>query len=206
VQDVSAALPASLFSNIKGKRVFDLCAAPGGKTAQLISMGAHVIALDISKNRMVRLQENLSRLQLTAELITIDVAMWQPAELADAILLDAPCSATGTLRRNPDVAWIKREADIERLIATQRKLLKKAVDLLKSGSELVYCVCSLERAEGEAQIEWLLNEEPRVKLALETHPPIAPETVCNVGFRLLPTDLADQGGMDGFFMTKLRKI
>lgn len=209
VQDVSAALPVSLFSDLQGKTAFDLCAAPGGKTAQLAARGAEVTALDISANRLHRMAENLERLNLQARLTPADALLWQPEQQADAILLDAPCSSTGTLRRNPDVAWSKTPADVNRLALLQARLLTRAIELLKPGGELVYSVCSLEPEEGEAQIARVLEHHKDMKLALDVPPAITPKTPCAVGFRFLPSDLENQPenlcGMDGFFMTKLRK-
>ncbi len=138
VQDAAATLPARLLGDIAGKRVADLCAAPGGKTLQLCAAGAQVTAVDISERRMIRLGENLKRAGLSAELVTADASKWTPAEKFDAILLDAPCSGTGTLRRHPDIAWLKDEEDVSRLTLTQDRLLVHALDLLKPGGMLVY--------------------------------------------------------------------
>ena len=141
VQDAAASLPVRLLGDIAGRRVADLCAAPGGKTLQLAAAGASVTAIDISARRMVRVSENLARAGLAAELVTSDAAKWTPAEPFDAILLDAPCSGTGTLRRHPDIAWLKDEEDVGRLTLTQDRLLVRAVELLKPGGTLVYAVC-----------------------------------------------------------------
>ncbi len=206
VQDVSAALPVSLFSDLKNKTVFDLCAAPGGKTAQLAAMGANVTALDISEKRLGRIAENLQRLKLKARLIAADALTWHPETLADAILLDAPCSATGTIRRNPDVMWSKKESDVIRLSLLQAKLLTRAVEMLKPGGELVYSVCSLEREEGEAQIEQLLKHNSSIKPFPNPATALTPKAACPTGYRFLPSDLENEGGMDGFFMTKLVKL
>ncbi|MEQ1943652.1 RsmB/NOP family class I SAM-dependent RNA methyltransferase [Mesorhizobium sp. VNQ89] len=149
VQDAAAALPARLLGDIAGKRVADLCAAPGGKTAQLVLAGAHVTALDTSKNRLVRLQRNLERLRLTAETLQADLLEFRPTELFDAVLLDAPCSSTGTVRRHPDVPWTKSPADIEKLAALQAKMLAAAAKLVKPGGRIVFSNCSLDPAEGE---------------------------------------------------------
>src|SRR5215475_822011 len=161
VQDAAAALPARLFGDVAGKSIADLCAAPGGKTAQLAQAGARVTALDRSPARMARLRDNLVRLSLEAETIVADAAEWQaPAESFDGILVDAPCTSTGTIRRHPDVAWLRQEADIAPLAALQKRLLQKAVALLKPGGTLVYCTCSLEPEEGEQAIAALLAAEP----------------------------------------------
>jgi len=149
VQDAAAALPARLLGDIAGKRVADLCAAPGGKTAQLVLAGANVTALDTSKNRLVRLQRNLERLRLTAETVKADLLEFRPTELFDAVLLDAPCSSTGTVRRHPDVPWTKSPADINKLAALQSRMLAAAAKLVKPGGRIVFSNCSLDPAEGE---------------------------------------------------------
>ncbi|TIL71724.1 MAG: MFS transporter, partial [Mesorhizobium sp.] len=158
VQDAAAALPARLFGDIKGLRVADLCAAPGGKTAQLILAGARVTAVDTSKNRLTRLAQNLERLGLTAELVQTDLLDYRPAELFDAVLLDAPCSSTGTVRRHPDVPWTKTMADVEKLAALQRKLLARAVGLTRPGGRIVFSNCSLDPLEGEELYRAFLAE------------------------------------------------
>src|SRR5581483_10480724 len=152
VQDTAASLPARLLGDVSGLSVADLCAAPGGKTAQLAHAGARVTAVDRSPARIARLRENLARLLLQAEAIAADVLEWQAGPF-DAVLLDAPCTATGTIRRHPDVPWLKSEADVATLSSLQQRLLDRAADLTKPGGRLVYCVCSLEREEGEDQIE-----------------------------------------------------
>ena len=163
MQDAAAALPARLLGDVSGKRVADLCAAPGGKTLQLAAAGAQVTAVDISGRRMIRLGENLARAGLSAELVTADVGKWAPAEKFDAVLLDAPCSGTGTLRRHPDIAWLKGEDDIDRLTLAQDRLLLSAVELLKPGGTLVYAVCSLQEDEGAARIGSLLARDKRLR-------------------------------------------
>ncbi len=172
VQDAAAALPARLLGDMSGRTVADLCAAPGGKTAQLAAAGAHVIAVDRGPKRLERLRQNLARLQLSAETVAADVAEWRGGPF-DAVLLDAPCSATGTIRRHPDIPWLKREADIAALAALQRRLLASAVELTKPGGTLVYCVCSLEPDEGVEAVRELLDREPRLArqpiLAGEVH-------------------------------------
>ena len=147
VQDAAAALPARLLGDVAGRTVADLCAAPGGKTAQLAAAGAQVTAVDRAPKRLERLKQNLARLSLAAETVVADVAEWQGGPF-DAVLLDAPCSSTGTIRRHPDIPWLKREADIAALAALQRRLMANAVELTKPGGTLVYCVCSLEPEEG----------------------------------------------------------
>src|SRR6185295_2720571 len=163
VQDAAATLPARLLGEISGKRVADLCAAPGGKTLQLAAAGADVTAVDISNRRMARLGDNLARSGLFAELVTADASKWTPTEKFDAILLDAPCTGTGTLRRHPDIAWLKDEEDVARLTLAQDRLLLHALDLLKPGGTLVYAVCSLQEDEGPARIDSLLAHRPGLK-------------------------------------------
>ena len=168
VQDAAAALPAMLFGDVNGKAIADLCAAPGGKTAQLASAGATVTAIDRSPARIGRLRDNLTRLTLSAETLVADATEWAgPAAggLFDGVLVDAPCAATGTIRRHPDVAWLKQESDIATLTVLQRRLLQKAVTLLKPGGTLVYCTCSLEPEEGEQAVSALLATESGVHRA-----------------------------------------
>ncbi len=208
VQDLAATIPARLLGDVNDKRVIDLCAAPGGKTAQLASAGAKVSAVDMSKERIAMLKTNVHRLRLQAEYVITDASKWMPAFAPDAILLDAPCSATGTLRRHPDVAWLRREDDITRLIETQKKLLIHAFDMLKPGGTLVYSVCSLQPEEGENQITWLLGERKEASLK-----PVDPallggmkECITPRGeVRTLPCHLAELDGMDGFYAAVLTK-
>ncbi len=159
IQNLAASLPARLFGDAKGKTIVDLCAAPGGKTAQLLAQGAKVIAVDRSAQRMVRLHENMERLGLKDNLETVvaDGAVWRPTRAVDGILIDAPCTATGTLRHQPDVARLKTPADQTKLMDTQERLLKNAVSMLSPGGILVYCTCSLQKAEGEEQIDALFE-------------------------------------------------
>jgi len=165
VQDAAAAIPARLFGDIKGRRIADLCAAPGGKTAQLAQAGAEVTAVDRSPVRINRLRDNLQRLNLTADIAVADAAEWAETSgaLFDGVLLDAPCTSTGTIRRHPDIAWLKSESDIPGLAAAQRKLLRSATALLRVGGTLVYCTCSLEPEEGEEAIAELLAAEPSMR-------------------------------------------
>jgi 16S rRNA (cytosine967-C5)-methyltransferase len=213
VQDAAAALPARLFGDIKGKSIADLCAAPGGKTAQLAQAGARVTALDRSPARMARLRDNLARLSLEAETFVADAAEWQGlAESFDGILIDAPCTSTGTIRRHPDVAWLRQEADIAPLAALQKRLLQKAVTLLKPGGMLVYCTCSLEAEEGEAAIAALLASEAGLRRAPITSAEMAglAEIVTSDGdLRTLPCHLPHTdprlAGLDGFYAARLVK-
>jgi 16S rRNA (cytosine967-C5)-methyltransferase len=214
VQDAAAAIPARLFGDVKDKSIADLCAAPGGKTAQLVHAGARVTAVDRSSNRIARLKDNLARLSLTAETVVADAAEWQPAsnELFDGILVDAPCAATGTIRRHPDVAWLKQEADIGTLSALQKRLLQRAVTLLKPGGTLVYCTCSLEPEEGEQAVATLLADETGLRRAPVGRDEVAglDEILTQAGdVRTLPSHLAHAdprlGGLDGFYAARLIK-
>ena len=207
VQDAAATLPVRLMGDISGKRVADLCAAPGGKTMQLCAAGAQVTAVDISARRMVRVGENLARAGLSAELITADASKWMAAEPFDAILLDAPCSGTGTLRRHPDIAWLKDEEDVGRLTLAQDRLLLHAVAQLKPGGLLVYAVCSLQEDEGPARIEALLGREPRlhrVPVQLAELPGLEAAITKEGDVRTLPSMWPERGGLDGFYIARLR--
>jgi 16S rRNA (cytosine967-C5)-methyltransferase len=215
VQDAAAALPARLFGDIAGKTIADLCAAPGGKTAQLAQAGARVVAVDRSPGRMTRLRDNLARLSLPAEQVVADSAEWQGGNDGggfDGILVDAPCSSTGTIRRHPDVAWLRQEADIGALMALQKRLLQRAVALLRPGGTLVYCTCSLEPEEGEQAIASLLAVEPAVRRAPIDAGEVAglAEIVTAEGdLRTLPCHLPHGdprlGGLDGFYAARLVK-
>jgi len=215
VQDAAAALPARLFGDVKGLAIADLCAAPGGKTAQLAHAGARVTAIDRSVARMARLRDNLTRLELEAETVVTDAAEWPGAnsgEGFDGILVDAPCTSTGTIRRHPDVAWLRQEADIAALTALQKRLLQHAVTLLRPGGTLVYCTCSLEPEEGEQAVAALLASESGMRRA-----PIAAGEVAGLAeiltpegdLRTLPSHLPHQdprlGGLDGFYAARLVK-
>lgn len=211
VQDAAAAIPARLFGDIEGKTIVDLCAAPGGKTAQMAAAGAHVVALDRSASRVGRLEENLRRLRLDKNVRTetADAAAWQPKEKVDYVLLDAPCTATGTIRRHPDVPHLKTEKDTARLSEAQARLLDNAANMLVSGGLLVYCTCSLLKDEGERQIEKFLARNASVRrLPLTPAETGSIEGVINEqgDLRILPFHLAVQGGMDGFFASRLQKI
>jgi len=211
VQDAAAALPVRLFGDVAGKRVADLCAAPGGKAAQLALAGARVTALDRAAGRVARLRTNFARLGVRAEIIEADAATWE-AEPFDAVLLDAPCLSTGTIRRHPDVGWLKREADLAPLVEAQRRLLDHAVTLIRPGGLLVYCTCSLEPEEGEQQIDWVLARHPD----LRRRPIEAAEVggldellTASGDLRTLPHHLPDDeprlSGLDGFFAARLER-
>lgn len=204
VQDAAAALVARLVAARPGERVLDLCAAPGGKTMQLADAGAEVVALDISGPRMARVAENLARTGLTATLVVADALQWEPEAAFDAILLDAPCSATGTIRRHPDLPFVKDGSEVAGLVALQAALIDRALAWLKPGGRLVFSTCSLLPEEGEAQLA----------AALVRHPGLAVERVELAGvepgwwtegggLRLRPDYWAERGGMDGFFMARL---
>ncbi len=212
IQDAAAALPARLLGDVTGLDVADLCAAPGGKTAELVSAGAHVTAVEQSADRAERLKENLKRLALDAGVVVADATAWQPGRLFDAVLLDAPCTSTGTLRRHPDILHLKRIADVAQLAALQTKLLDSAARLVKPGGLLVYCTCSLEPEEGEHQIRGFLmrsNAFERVPLTNGEHGMAAEWISPDGDLRTLPTHLphADPllSGMDGFFACRLRR-
>lgn len=211
VQDVAATLPVKLFGDLTGKRVIDLCAAPGGKTAQLIMAGGQVIALDRSKSRLNRLEENLTRLKLSAELKLGKMEAFTTDELYDAALLDAPCSSTGTIRRHPDILWTKSAEDIGYLAELQLKLLEHSLTLVKAGGQIVFSNCSIEPEEGEKMLEAFL-EKNADKVKLEKIDP----NFC-VGFEDAVTSLGtlrttpdfkigDEKGVDGFFAASLRVI
>jgi 16S rRNA (cytosine967-C5)-methyltransferase len=214
VQDAAASLPARLFGDVAGKRIADFCAAPGGKTAQLAQAGADVTAIDRSSNRMARLRDNLARLSLEAATVVSDAAEWKDGtgENFDGILIDAPCTSTGTIRRHPDIGWLRQEADIAPLVALQQRLLQRAVTLLKPSGTLIYCTCSLEPEEGEQAIAAFLAAEPSVRRA-----PIAAGEVAGLAeivtaegdLRTLPCHLPRDeprlGGLDGFYAARLVK-
>ncbi|MDG4879426.1 RsmB/NOP family class I SAM-dependent RNA methyltransferase [Mesorhizobium sp. WSM4935] len=212
VQDAAASLPARLFGDIRGQRAADLCAAPGGKTAQLILAGASVTAVDTSKNRLARLKQNLDRLGLAADLVQTDLLDYRPEQLFDAVLLDAPCSSTGTVRRHPDVPWTKTVADVEKLADLQRKLLAHAVALVKPGGRIVFSNCSLDPLEGEELYRSFLAETPA---AIDD--PVGPGEFTGIDpfltpegtLRTTPADLAlgppGISGLDGFFAARMKR-
>jgi 16S rRNA (cytosine967-C5)-methyltransferase len=212
IQDAAAALPAKLLGDVRGLAVADLCAAPGGKTAQLAAAGARVVAVDRAPERLERLRQNLTRLLLTAEMVAADVTEWQAGPF-DAVLLDAPCSSTGTIRRHPDIPWLKRAADIPALAALQRRLVARAVQLTKPGGVLVYCSCSLEPEEGIEIVHDLLSHTPNL-----VRRPISADEVhshsewltADGDLRTLPCHLPDpdsrMAGLDGFYAARLQRI
>jgi len=206
VQDLSAAIPARLLGPGKGSAI-DACAAPGGKTMQLAAAGWGVTAIDASESRLARLRDNLARTHLTAEIIAADVAFWSPPAPVDAVLLDAPCSATGIFRRHPDVLHRVHPAIIEEAAHLQRQLLVQAAGWVKKGGTLVYATCSLEREEGEEQAETFLAANPDFTIdpvrAGELPAGIAPNPRGWV--RILPGALEEQGGCDGFFIARFAR-
>jgi 16S rRNA (cytosine967-C5)-methyltransferase len=209
VQDAAAALPARLLGDVRGKSVADLCAAPGGKTAQLAAAGALVTAVDRSEPRLKRLRENLTRLGLAAEVVVADATGWQGGPF-DAVLLDAPCSSTGTIRRHPDIPWLKGEADLAKLTALQARLIEHAATLVKAGGTLIYCTCSLEPEEGVAPVAELLRRHPEFRRR-----PIEPAEIGGSAelltpdgdLRTLPCHWPDPepqiAGLDGFYAARL---
>jgi 16S rRNA (cytosine967-C5)-methyltransferase len=203
VQDAAAALPARMFGDVKGKRALDMCAAPGGKTLQLAAAGAHVVALDKAQPRLERLRENLARTKLKAEVVCADALAYR-GEAFDLILLDAPCTATGTLRRHPDIAWLRRPSDIAALSALQARLIDAAAALLKPDGVLVYAVCSLEPEEGEAVVANALKRGwRRSPLTANEISGAAPFITPAGDLRTLPAHWHDIGGLDGFFAARL---
>ncbi|MER9443495.1 methyltransferase domain-containing protein [Mesorhizobium sp. M0340] len=212
VQDAAASLPARLFGDINGLRIADLCAAPGGKTAQLILAGAHVTALDISKTRLARLTQNLERLGLAAEIVQADLLKYEPKDRFDAVLLDAPCSSTGTVRRHPDVPWTKTAADVEKLADLQRRLLVRAVTLVKPGGRIVFSNCSLDPLEGEELYRDFLAGNAEI-----IDDPLRPGEIAGIDpfltpqgtLRTTPADLElgspARSGLDGFFAARMRR-
>ncbi len=213
VQDAASAMPARLFgADLEGKTVLDLCAAPGGKTAQLAAQGANVLALDRAVKRLKRLEENMKRVRLEESVTTeiADAAAWQPRDKADFVLVDAPCTATGTVRRHPDVIWLKQPQDLESLVEVQRRILDNAAKMLNVGGTMIYCTCSIQKAEGEHQIEGFLQSKAGKGMQRK------PFTAFEVGnitgalteqgeLRLLPSYLTALGGIDGFYAVRLVK-
>jgi 16S rRNA (cytosine967-C5)-methyltransferase len=207
VQDIAASIPARLLGAGDGRTALDLCAAPGGKTMQLAAAGFRVAAIDASESRLARLSENLARTGLAAEIVQADVLAWAPAQPADAILLDAPCSATGIFRRHPDVLHRFRSKAVAGLAEVQAQMLARAADWLKPGGTLVYSVCSLEPEEGERVADAFLSA--RSDYALDPVQPgeLAPEIPLSGGrVRVLPGTFEAEGGADGFFVARFRRL
>jgi 16S rRNA (cytosine967-C5)-methyltransferase len=206
VQDTAAALPALLLGDVEGKHVIDLCAAPGGKTAQLLARGARVTAVERSAKRLKRLDQNMTRLKFNVETICADATTWKPEGLADAVLLDAPCSATGTIRRHPDIPHLKKYSDVESLSGAQYRLLEAALEMVKPGGRIVFCTCSLQPEEGPQLIDQILEKHSSLQLLPITAGEVGglPELITGAGvMRCLPNHLSEFGGMDGFFAARL---
>lgn len=209
VQDAAAALPAMMAGDIKGKLVYDCCAAPGGKTAQFLAAGAKVVAIDQSQDRLVRLRENLQRIKMNANILSVNVLEFKPNNLADVIFLDAPCSATGTLRRHPDLMIHKKPDDVMRLAALQSRMLNHVASLVKKDGLLIYAVCSLQNEEGPEVIEAFLKKNPNFQRVPVTAAEFNgwDEGVTSAGdLRTLPHYMQAFGGMDGFYAARLKKI
>ena len=204
VQDAAAALAVRLLAPVAGERVLDLCAAPGGKTLQMAASGAQVVAVDLSEARMGRVRENLARCGLEAELVVADALVWEPGERFDAVLLDAPCSATGTIRRHPDLPFVKDGSEVAGLVELQAALLDRALAMVKPGGRVVFCTCSLLPEEGEGQLAAALARHPGLRVERVEVPGVDPAWWTEGGgLRLRPDLWAARGGMDGFFMARL---
>jgi 16S rRNA (cytosine967-C5)-methyltransferase len=208
-QDAAAAIPAQLLNAQPGEHVVDLCAAPGGKTMQLCSTGARVTAIDISEKRLERVRQNLKRTGFEPRIVATDARGWTPRKPVDAVLLDAPCSATGTLRRHPEAAWIKQDSDVYKLRDLQRTIIRSAVKMLRPGGRLIVCTCSLQLEEGEQ----LARETAKTQKSLRVDPILSEElsdldeAITDDGYlRLTPALWKDRGGMDGFFIARFRKV
>lgn len=208
-QDVAATLPVQLLGDVKGKRVLDMCAAPGGKTMQLAAKGAIVTALDKSEGRLERVKQNLQRTKLTADIVCADALEWESEQADfDIVLLDAPCSATGTFRRHPDVLYNRSPKDVANLVRLQDKLLAKAATFVRPGGTLIYCTCSLMPKEGQPRVDTFLQNVSDFRLIpiLKAEGLALPEEAFSGGsLRSLPYYLEDKGGMDGFFIARLER-
>lgn len=206
VQDAGAALAARLLAPAPGMMVADLCAAPGGKTMQLAAAGAEVTAVDISGPRLNRLRDNLARTGLRATVVAADALHWAPPAPLQAVLLDAPCSATGTIRRHPDLPHVKDGSDLPALVALQSALIDRALAILAPGGRLVFCTCSILADEGEGQLAAALDRHPGLTVLPPDLPGLDPAWVTAEGaIRLRPDHWAERGGIDGFFIACLRK-
>ncbi len=206
VQDAAAALPVRLLGDISGADVLDLCAAPGGKTLQLAAGGGRVTAVDQSKKRLARLSENLARTGMTATCVAADAAVWRPAAPVRHVLLDAPCTATGTLRRHPEIAYLKSPADADKLVGVQDRLLDAAAEMTAPGGTLVYAVCSLDPREGRSRVAAFLKRNAAFERRKVTAAELGGcgELVDTNGDLLaLPMHWAEKGGMDGFYAARL---
>lgn len=208
VQDVAASLPVRLLGDVRGQHIVDLCAAPGGKTAQLAAAGARVTAVDLSEKRLERLKQNMWRQKFEVETVVGDAVSWQPETPPDAVLLDSPCSGTGTIRRHPDIAWTKTQDDVTRLAYLQSRMIEHALSIVKPGGIVVCAVCSLQPEEGAGQFRALMARRTDI-----THLPVAPEEIDGLAeaidgdgnLRTLPSLWPELGGMDGFHAMRLRR-
>ncbi|VAX07487.1 16S rRNA (cytosine(967)-C(5))-methyltransferase [hydrothermal vent metagenome] len=213
VQNAAAAIPAKLLGDVSGLEVADLCAAPGGKSAQLASNGANVTMVDNSETRLARLVENFERLELEGNVVCANLLDWKPAKQFDCVLLDAPCSSTGTLRRHPDVMWSKSPEEVKKLAKLQRQMLKKAIELTRPGGRIIFATCSLAKAEGEDVFSQMLKDNKQVKAL-----PVLPQELGGLSgiingqgaVRCLPNHMALDpkrlGGLDGFFAGRLERL
>jgi 16S rRNA (cytosine967-C5)-methyltransferase len=207
VQDAAAALPVRLFGDVAGRQAVDLCAAPGGKTAQLCVKGAQVASVELSPRRADRLRQNLARLKLDAEVVVADALEWRPPEAPAAVLLDAPCTATGTIRRHPDIAWHKTADDVAKMAQLQGRLLAAAIEMVEPGGLVVYASCSLQPEEGPDVIAQALASVPALRVPVRPAEldGLAVDITADGDIRTLPCHLAEQGGIDGFYIARLRK-
>jgi 16S rRNA (cytosine967-C5)-methyltransferase len=213
VQDVAASIPAKLFGKLTNRNIIDLCAAPGGKTAQLASAGANVIAIDISTERLRLVKQNMDRLGLSIQTVCADARNYKPSKPVDAILLDAPCSSTGTIRRHPDIPWLKKKEDLIKTSLLQKELLNSGISMLSSGGILVYAVCSLQPEEGIKLIDSFLKEKSNIirsPININECPGLdglSEDIISPCGdIRTLPCHFAKKGGMDGFYIARLQKL
>ncbi|MCY4462605.1 MAG: RsmB/NOP family class I SAM-dependent RNA methyltransferase [Albidovulum sp.] len=208
VQDMAAAVPARMLGDVSGKRILDMCAAPGGKTMQLASSGANVTACDISAARLELLKANLKRTGLSADIVEMDALKWSRCGNFDAVVVDAPCSSSGTIRRNPDIPFVRDEKSLGELTSLQDRLLEKAFELLKPGGVVLYCTCSLLAEEGELRVEkFLSSREIAVKRIDPVHLGLEKDwQTADGGIRLRPDYWPELGGMDGFYSAALAKI
>ncbi len=213
VQDAAASIPARLFGDVGGQRIADLCAAPGGKTAQLAAAGATVTAVDLSKNRLKRLADNLDRLRLKADIVQADILTWAPETPFDGILLDVPCSSTGTVRRHPDIPWTKTPADIDKLADLQERMLLKAIGMVRPGGRVVFSNCSLDPMEGEDLIRRVLDvrsDIARSPVDPADWPGLEQAVTAEGDIRttpdMLPEDNPVMAGLDGFFASVIARV
>lgn len=208
VQDMAAQIPVHIMGDIAGKNIIDLCAAPGGKTSQLLARGANVIAVDHNEFRLKRLQENMDRLGLqdTLEVVLCDAVKYKPKEKADWVLLDAPCSATGTIRKNPDLPFLKDDALIKSVAKLQAQMLEKAVGMVKDGGHIIFATCSLQPQEGEMHLDALPDDIKIAPIKRREMGDLYPCITPRGAVRTLPTHYGEHGGMDGFFIARFKKV